>query len=783
MRISRFFVGALFIPLLTILPVSSAQSSPKVDSKTSDQSSKTLPVTVRIPVIDKPLRLSDFEAMKPSAALDGQLLHLTSFTQNEPYDGQPGTEETEVWAARTRTNLYFVFICHDRQPKLIRGHLARRENIQNDDNVGVVLDPFQDHRKGVLFPINPAGVQTDAAWSESSTSNPDYSYDTVWNSEGRVTPTGWIALIDLPFRSIRFNPASPNWGFVLFRNLPRNSEQDFWPRVAANISGTLPQEATMTGIEGVSNSHNVQLNPYLIGQTEKTLETLVPSNPYFSSRSLEGTAGGELKAVLKDRIVVDATINPDFSDIESDQPQFTVNQRYPVLFPELRPFFLENANNFATPINLIYTRNIVTPEYGARVTGKIGNSNFGLFATDDREPGKTYNPGDPLYGKRATVAVARFSQDLGKGSSIGAIYTDYEFGGGFNRVGGIDFTARVNNNWTFKGQMIESATRGTQDAPGYTAGPATVIQIKRHGHAFNMNADYDDFSSGFVTNLGFIQSANIRTGHAHPVYQWYPKSKVIQSYALEFEGSIAYDHSGNRVYRYLSFDPVLLLSRNTVLAPIFGENSDTVGPLSYPTLTHYTNFSQNFAGFILQSAPSTYLTINLTAKRSGNVNYYPLANTNPFLLDEDQINFAFSIQPLHQLTTDNIYLLDRNHRAHTGAFVYESQIFRTKINYQFTRSISARIIAEYDSTLANPNETSLSRTKQIQTGALLSWLPHPGTALYIGYNNDIQNLDHSLCTRLSNSICDPSLPILPRSKNYLNDGKQIFVKASYLFRF
>jgi hypothetical protein len=110
-------------------------------------------------------------------------------------------------------------------------------------------------------------------------------------------------------------------------------------------------------------------------------------------------------------------------------------------------------------------------------------------------------------------------------------------------------------------------------------------------------------------------------------------------------------------------------------------------------------------------------------------------------------------------------------------------VLRTKINYQFTRSISARVIAEYDSTLANPAETSLSRKKQIGTQALFTWLPHPGTVLYIGYNNDLQNLDRSLCNRGLTGACDPDDPTPPRSKNYLNDGKQIFVKFSYLFRF
>jgi len=165
------------------------------------------------------------------------------------------------------------------------------------------------------------------------------------------------------------------------------------------------------------------------------------------------------------------------------------------------------------------------------------------------------------------------------------------------------------------------------------------------------------------------------------------------------------------------------------------------------------------------------------------VNYNPVEGKAPSLLNRQSVSLNFTLQPVHHLTIDNTYLLDRNFAAHNGPFVYESQRMRSKANFQFTRSLSARVIAEYDSTLVNPAETSLQRTKQISTQALLTWLPHPGTAIYLGYNNDLQNIDRSLCNRLENGACDPNNTELPRGDSFLNDGKQIFLKASYLFRF
>jgi len=176
----------------------------------------------KVPLIEKGLRLSDFAGMEPRPDLKDKLLKISGFIQNTPHDGEPGSEETEVWLGYTKSAIYFVFICHDRHPELIRGHLARRENNLNDDNVTVLLDPFQDRRKGVLFKVNPAGVQADASWDEIN--GTDYSYDQVWDSDGQVTREGWMALIAIPFRSLRFRPDGSDWGVVFRRNFPQQRD-------------------------------------------------------------------------------------------------------------------------------------------------------------------------------------------------------------------------------------------------------------------------------------------------------------------------------------------------------------------------------------------------------------------------------------------------------------------------------------------------------------------------------------------------------------------------------
>ena len=788
-KIGLLLVGAGFMGVGGRAQVATQGNRPTVAS-TARPKSQPLP-DAKVPLLSGPISLRDFPDMEPREGLKDQLGYATQFIQYEPVDGAPGTERTDVYLGHTKTTLYIVFVCFDRHPELIRTHLARRENILSDDFVSVNLDPFQDRQRGVEFQVNPSGVQADAAWTE--TNGPDYSYDQVWDSDAKITRKGWMALIAIPFRSIRFSPKSTDWGALFRRNIPRNSEHDYWPRVSANVSGWLSQEGTLhlEGLTGTAGSRNIQIVPYALGQSEHTLESVDPMNPYFSTRHAEATAGGEAKAVLKDSIVLDATVNPDFSDVESDQPQFTVNQRYPVFFPELRPFFLENASYFATPLTLLYTRNIIRPDIGGRVTGKIGHTNLGVLAIDDREPGQSVRPDDPLHGHKAGYFVGRVSQDLGTGSNVGLMFTDEEFGGGFNRIGGADFTWRINDHWTLLGQLVESATKqsnpqsaATVFPAGYHAGPAADLQVQRNGHSFSLFDEYQDISKGFTTLAGFLQTSNIRSDHLHATYQWYPKHSKVQSYGLETNQNIAFDHDHNRVYHYTTFDPFVLLANNIVLAPLVGQNSDTVGPQDGYPVSANRNFTENFGGFVAKGQPSSKLNFNVQGLRSGNVNYNPVEGAAPVLLNQETVQALVSINPIKHLTDDNTYLLDRDHAAQGGAFVYETQTFRTKLNYQFTKAWSARVIVEYDSTLANPLQTSLQRTKQVQTQALLTWLPHPGTVLYIGYNGDMQNYNHQFCSVLEETrTCDPLQPILPRGPGFLGDGRQFFVKASYLLRF
>src|SRR5258708_7872115 len=330
---------------------------------------------VRIPRITTPPRLEDFEDMAPRGS-SAPLAKVSDFIQQQPSDGKAATQRTDVYLGYDASNLYTVWVCWDSDPKAIRGHLTRREAVTppDDDYVELTLDTFHDQRHGFLFDVNPRGVQSDALWTEDS--GPDYSYDTVWDSRSKVTNKGYVVWISIPFRSIRFRPSNEQvWGVTLMRYIARNDEYDYWPRVSSRISGRLNQEALITGVADVSPSATIQFNPYGYLNGLHSLDDRDPTQPRFDNRTLQGKVGLDSKFVFHDSLVLDTTINPDFAQIESDQPQKTVNHSFEVFFPEKRPFFLENSNFFSdTNIGIyqtsriLFTRRIIDPTFGPRLT-------------------------------------------------------------------------------------------------------------------------------------------------------------------------------------------------------------------------------------------------------------------------------------------------------------------------------------------------------------------------------------------------------------------------------
>ena len=364
-------------------------------------------------------------------------LRIDGFLQRDPGDLVPISQPTEAFLSYDATNFYVVFVCRTSEPSQLRARMARRESMFSDDFVAVILDTFDDHQRGYEFFSNPLGIQADGITTEGQ--NDDMSFDTVWQSKGRLTEFGYVVSFAIPFKSLRFPSGDGRaWGIALMRGIPANNEQAFWPGVTHTIGSFASQMADMRGLTGVSPGRNIQLIPYGTFTGARFLD-----DSTFDSKA-DGRVGLDAKIVAHDVVTIDLTANPDFSQVESDEPQVTINQRFEVFFPEKRPFFLENAGYFQTPINLFFSRRISDPQIGARATGKLGGWAAGALALDDRGPGHAVDALDPNVGDRAFNAVGRVRREFGD-SSVGAFVTSHDFGPTSNRVISADTRLKVNS--------------------------------------------------------------------------------------------------------------------------------------------------------------------------------------------------------------------------------------------------------------------------------------------------------------------------------------------------
>jgi hypothetical protein len=792
------------------------------------------PPTLHIPRLEHAPLLEDFLSMKPQGDTALQMVKVTGFTQRTPHDGEAVTEPTEAYLGYDQKNLYVVFVCFD-DPTKVRARMSRREDIYDDDQVEVMLDTFHDRRRAYAFQTTPLGVQWDAIWTEAArdeiSGNFDTSFDTVWDSHGKTTSQGFVVLMSIPFKSLRFSAGNmQEWGIILYRGISRKGENSFWPHISQRIQGRLGQAATLTSLEGISPGRDIELIPYGLLRGFRALDTRDPTNPYFQHADVQGQPGMDAKFVIHDHFTVDATVNPDFSQVESEDPQITVNQRYAVYFPEKRPFFLENEDFFRTPMDLFFTRSIGDPSAGIRLTGKDGPYSIGLMSTDDRSPGLAVPDFSPLSGMRSYFTIARASRDIFKQSSIGALYTDWECPttGEYNRVGGVDTRLKLSTTWSLDGQAVDTSSNlnlnceanlypfssGNHGNGNYYAGPAEKLDLRRDGLHFSYEGLYNDVTPGFVSIPGFINRVDIRETVQDFHYRFRPRKGWILSWGPSVLVRYDFDHTGLRLDTY--YQPYFIVrgqGQTVIILKPYQEFRERLRPQDFcfygfsvycaPGALGNQDYHEHESGATFQTGYLKWATLNAGYYWGDGTNFVaepdtpPAAPTPynlPFLARQDSATASLTLRPMKPLKIENTYLFDRLRTTNStflfeqgqfpgaGRGIFNDHILRSKWNWQFTPQLSLRLILQYNDLLAGTPGvgspyTYLPTQKEFNADFLLTYLVHPGTAIYVGYNSDLQNLN-----------VVPGTPAVPggvtnTAKGYLNDSRQFFVKVSYLFRF
>jgi hypothetical protein len=690
---------------------------------------------------------------------------ITRWFEFNPGDNTPPRVKTVGYLAYDEHFVYVGLRLDDPDPARIRAPLGDRDNLSSStDYAGVILDSRNDGRTAVLFLANARGLQYDAVTDDGG-SGEDSSPDFYWDAAGAITKTGWSLEIRIPFTSLRYRNADPQtWGVMLYRNYPRDFRYQFaTTRIPKGSSCFICHSNKLTGLRGLPNAGHLVAAPH-VSARESAAPEGDPGTP-LKNGSVHGDAGLDVKWTPNAGVAIDATLNPDFSQVESDVAQISANERFALFYQEKRPFFLEGINLFSTPIQAVYTRTITSPRFGLRGTGKWGSLAFTGLVADDRGGGQVVLPGPngsdfANQDFRSLVGVGRLRRDFGASFASLLVSDREQAGGSFNRVLGPDFQWRPNEKDVVGGQFLWSSTR-TPNRPDLAAqwdgrtlaDHALDASWFRSTSSYDVTADYRDVGAGFRADNGFVPQAGYREGYFEPAYTWRPKTGLVRRLRTYFITDYSEDRDGR------------LLSRT--LSPGLGLDARW-----YTFVRVRYTWERLRAGAGDQTLPRRRLLVTVTSSPSRLLSGISLDGYVGSDIDFDGArrgvggNVTLSV-PFR--LTDHLELrLDEQARwlnVDTGsgprARLFTARVDRTRITYTLTSRAFVRLIGQYVSTRRDPSlyASQVDRNDGSFTGsALLAYKLNWQTVLYAGYGD---NRD-----RLASGDLAPS-------------ERQFFVKLSY----
>jgi len=502
---------------------------------------------IRIPRIDGPIRVD--AVLDEPAWREAVVVGIP--WEVSPGDNIPAPVRTECLLMYDDRTLYAAFRAFDPDPAAIRAHLTDRDNAFEDDFVGLVLDTFDDAKRGYEFFVNPLGVQMDLSQDDVSREE-DASWDAIWSSAGRLTPEGYVVELAIPFSQLRFRAtdAARQWGVDVIRIYPRDQRMTLRSqRQDRNRACYLCQVSRLEGLEGIAPGRNLELTPTLTGLYSQEREEL--TDPALTTVSDGLDAGLNARWGMTDNLTLNAALNPDFSQVEADVAQLDVNTEFALFYPEKRPFFLEGAETYNSPIDAVYTRTVVDPSWGVKVSGKHGRNALGAFVTQDETttlllPGAEESELDGL-DRGNLNGVVRWRRDIGDNSSFGALVTARSGEGYHNGVIGVDGLVRLGDADWIEYQALASSTEypgsiaDAYDQPdGSFSGTASVVHYKHLTRDWNWTVSYENLARGFRADSGFVPQVDYRQGAAEFEHRWWGS---VDDWWTRFEIGAEWNHT------------------------------------------------------------------------------------------------------------------------------------------------------------------------------------------------------------------------------------------------
>ena len=715
-------------------------------------------------------------------------LALDNWLQTKPGDNIAPAGKTIAWISYDHSSLYMAIRAWDDRSG-IRYRLNERDAVamQGQDWVNIHLDTFNDRRRAFAIALNPLGLQGDWIEIEGASFT---EWDGMFDSRGKVLEDGWSVELRIPFATLRYpgSVESQSWGISLSRFYGRSDMQDYpWPR-NRDLACNLCQMATLTGIHDIESSRAVEFNPILVARGGSARPD-VPEP--FGSVSGEVEPGANIKVGLSRGLTFDGTVNPDFSQVEADAGQLALNNRFALFFPEKRPFFLESGDVFQVriplqgqdpgfwqpPTSLIYTRRIVDPTVGTKLSGKAGAVRLGVIGALDAFSGYEWDETiggvpadslDPFASDRAEVAVARAAVDVLADGYVGATGTWRALGNGWSWTGAADTRLRFGDNVTLQAIAATSETREADVAGAafsklsasigeaaaeaaldslpdealeengeQRSGQAVQTQLTFQNRYWTVSAAYTDVTAGYETRLGFTPRTDLLQGSGFLAYTW-RRTGWLQELKPGVYVDRGFAHDEDRIG---SAGQRTDQTMRATLDAVFG--AGMYGGVGY---THAyvrfdgTEFPEIDRGYVyLGGRPTNLLSFDLFASFGEDVIYSNAVDDDGALPGSYFRGTAsMGLRPLPPVRLDLSVAASRVWRRsteHTKENLYgESAIPRAVLRTQFTRKFGLRLIGEYRIERFFQRDGSLyDQYETMVLDVLGSYLLYPNQSVLVGW--------------------------------------------------
>ena len=667
--------------------------------------------------------------------------------ETRPGENTQAPVKTVAYIVENGESLFVAFDARDPNPAAIRAYLRDRDSAFNDDFVGIVLDTYGDERRAFEFFSNPLGVQMDLT-NDDINQNEDDSWDAIWDSAGKISDTGYVVEMEIPLSQLRFPKldGKQSWGIDLLRFYPRehryrfsNNEQD------RNVNCYLCQFEKIEGLEGVEPSRDLEIVPTLTARQDNTTDD--PGVEPLRSGDAKVEAGLNLRWGISPDLTANLAINPDFSQVEADAAQLDVNEQFALFFPEKRPFFLEGADYFSTPIRAVFTRSVANPSVGAKLTGKRDNNTFGIFAAEDDVtnlifPGAFGSDSESL-AQSNTSFVGRYSRGFGDSSSVGALITGRSGDGYRNYVGGMDLRWKINDQHQIRAQHLRSDTEYPTDVAIDFDQPLASFD----GDATFVGYDYDSrdwfgyvrhqaYSRDFRSDSGFVPRVDTSQQVLGLGHVWHgDEENWYSQIRLNGDWDITHDDSGRMIEREFE-------SYFSINGPM--QSRLEWGILDRDLLFDDVMFHETKFSFYGEVQPKGGLRFGVWSRVGDQVDF-----DNTRLGDqvriEPYVNWNLNRNLLMRLDTAFVKLDNKD-----GTNIFDAKVYDLRLTWQFSVRSFVRITMQVQDIDRNQDQyidDVEARTQDVGRQLLYSYKLNPQTVFFLGYSDAL--IEEDDLTRLT----------------------------------